>query len=250
MQMHGGDPPVSDLPLSNPACNNSDCTAFDAAANQSQLVTPWAGQFEYGHWTTWYYLAIIFIVVVWRAFRIWNDRTSWEENGRNIAPSLWQKGLAAGRYMSYRRLKGPWFVVLELPSFGMLALLLTTALFLSLLTFVARSYYRAHQGYGSPPIAIRTGLMAFACTPILIALAGKANAVTLLTGVSHERLNVIHRWVGWMTLALSLLHTIPFIVAPLKDRGYTTLHQEFYGYGPIGATMVSQVSPSTSYHRS
>jgi hypothetical protein len=102
-----------------------------------------------------------------------------------------------------------------------LALLFTSVLFLSLLTFVIRPYYRVHEGYGSPPIAIRTGLMAFACNPILGALAGKANVVTLLTGISHGKLNVVHRWVGWMTLALSLLHIIPFIVAPLRDREYT-----------------------------
>jgi hypothetical protein len=164
--------------------------------NQSQLVTPWAGQFEYGHWTTWYYLAIIFVVVLWRAFRVWSDRTSQEESRTITVPSLWQKGLAAGRYLSYRRLKGQWFAMLELPSFGVLALLLTSVLFLSLLTFVARPYYPVHEGYGSPPIAIRTGLMAFACTPKLVALAGKANMVTLFTGIGHEKLNVVHRWVG------------------------------------------------------
>jgi hypothetical protein len=87
--------------------------------------------------------------------------------------------------------------------------------------------------------------MAFACTPILVALAGKANVVTLLTGVSHGKLNVIHQWVGWMTLALSLIHAIPFIVAPLRDCGYTTLHHEFYGYGLIGATKVSFGHPPT-----
>ena len=103
--------------------------------------------------------------------------------------------------------------MLELPSFGELALLLTTVLFLSLLTFVARPYYRVHAGYGSPPITMRTGLMAFACTPILNALTGKANVVTLLTGIGHEKLNVIHRWVGWITLALSLVNTVPFVVA-------------------------------------
>ena len=244
MGMGGGDSSVANLPLSNPACNTSECIAFDAASNQSQLVTPWAGQFEYGHWTTWYYLAIIFVLMLWRALSVWNDRTRHEHNPRNTAPTAWQKGLAAGRYLSYRRFRGSWSDVLGLPSLGVLALLLTTVLYLSLLTFVARPYYRIHEGYGSPPIAIRTGLMAFACTPILIALAGKANVVTLLTGVSHEKLNVIHRWVGWITLVLSLVHTIPFIVAPVRDRGYTTLHQEFYGYGLIGATMVSRTCPS------
>jgi hypothetical protein len=76
-------------------------------------------------------------------------------------------------------------------------------------------------------------------------LQEKANVVTLLTGVSHEKLNVIHQWVGWITLALSLIHAILFIVAPLRDSWHTTLHQEFYGYGLTGATVVSFGRPST-----
>jgi hypothetical protein len=99
MNMNGGDLSVVDLPLSDPACSNSECIAFDAASNQSQLVTPWAGQFEYGHWTTWYNLAIIFVVVLWRAFGIWSDRTNQDENRRTTGPSLWQIGLAASRYI-------------------------------------------------------------------------------------------------------------------------------------------------------
>jgi Ferric reductase like transmembrane component len=97
--------------------------------------------------------------------------------------------------------------MLGLPSCGMLAFLLTTVLFLVVLMF---AYYREHLGYGSPPLAIRSGLMAFAYTPILIALAGKANIVTLLTGVSHEKLNVVHQWTAWMSFGFALAHTIPF----------------------------------------
>ncbi|KAF2420955.1 hypothetical protein EJ08DRAFT_564935, partial [Tothia fuscella] len=50
----------------------------------------------------------------------------------------------------------------------------------------------------SPAIAIRTGVMAYSCVPILIALAGKTNIITLLTGFSHEKLNVFHQWAAWI----------------------------------------------------
>jgi hypothetical protein len=45
------------------------------------------------------------------------------------------------------------------------------------------------------------------CTPIVIALASKANITTLLTGIGHEKLNVVHRWISF---GLAWVHTIPF----------------------------------------
>jgi len=35
--------------------------------------------------------------------------------------------------------------------------------------------------------------------------------ISVLTGVSHEKLQVFHRWVGWMMFVLALIHTFPFI---------------------------------------
>ena len=70
--------------------------------------------------------------------------------------------------------------------------------------------------------------MAAAGTPLLVALAGKANLVSALTGIGHERLNVVHRWVSGMVVGLSVVHTIPFIVAPLKDGGRRALRKQYY----------------------
>ncbi|KKY13387.1 putative ferric-chelate reductase [Diplodia seriata] len=43
-------------------------------------------------------------------------------------------------------------------------------------------------------------------------LAAKANWVTALTGVSHEKLQVFHRWSSYAMFILALIHTFPFIV--------------------------------------
>jgi Ferric reductase like transmembrane component len=233
-----GDQTVANLPISDPKCNSEDCIAFAAAANLSQEITPWAGQFEYGHWVTWYYVIIVFCFMVVYGFCSWLDHRAAANTPRTKSSRPKQKLVALVRYLSYRRIKGRAMDSLELPSAGVLGILLLTVAFVGALAFAARPYYREHEGFGSPPIAIRSGLMAYACAPITIALAGKANVITLLTGVSHEKLNVIHRWVGWMTLVLSLIHTVPFFYAPLHDVGYTTLHSEFYGSGLGGATMV------------
>ena len=70
--------------------------------------------------------------------------------------------------------------------------------------------------------------MAASMKPLLLALSEKANLVTLLTGLGHEKLNIFHRWVGWSVFGLSIAHTIPFIIAPLHDGGHSALHKQFY----------------------
>lgn len=46
---------------------------------------------------------------------------------------------------------------------------------------------------GSPLLSVRAGWYSLSTTPIIFALAMKRNAVTVLTGISYEKLNVYHR---------------------------------------------------------
>ncbi|KNG90695.1 ferric-chelate reductase [Aspergillus nomiae NRRL 13137] len=67
--------------------------------------------------------------------------------------------------------------------------------------------------YGnSPPIATRTGWMALGLLPFVLALGAKANLISALTGVSHEKLQVYHYWTSYAMFVLALIHTFPFIV--------------------------------------
>lgn len=245
-QGDSADPLLTSLPLSDPRCRNDSCLAFEAAHNLSQKEVSYYYQFEYGHWTTWLYVILVFIFTLAHGFRLWHDRRPRSNTvGRKPLRALRLKAIAAARYFSYQRLSGKLFDWLGLPSYGLLAAFLLLALFLAVLTFAVRPYYRQFRGFGSPPLAIRTGLMAIACTPILLALSGKANIITVLTGVGHEKLNVIHRWVAWMCFALSLVHTIPFIVAPLRDGGYRALHEQFYSPGGFEVS----IAPHLGSHR-
>ncbi|PYH98954.1 hypothetical protein BO71DRAFT_343758, partial [Aspergillus ellipticus CBS 707.79] len=65
---------------------------------------------------------------------------------------------------------------------------------------------------GSPPLATRSGWMALALLPFILALSAKANLISVLTGVSHEKLQVFHHWTSYAMFALALVHTFPFIV--------------------------------------
>lgn len=128
--------------------------------------------------------------------------------------------------------------ILGLPSGGVLALLLASFVFLTALVFAARPFYRPHLSYGSPPLAIRSGLLAFACIPLFIALAGEASLVAMLTSISHEKLNVLHRWVAYFGFGLSIAHTIPFFVASYQG-GYARVKLEVYAKGVAGKNEVS-----------
>ena len=58
--------------------------------------------------------------------------------------------------------------------------------------------------------------MSIACMPFVFATAGKSNFITLFTGVSHERLQVFHRWISDAMYILALLHTFPFIINNIR----------------------------------
>lgn len=82
--------------------------------------------------------------------------------------------------------------------------------------------------FGSPPIAIRAGMIAVAMVPWIIALSMKANLISILTGIGHERLNVLHRWLAYIFTVLSLIHTIPFYITPIWDRGGYRVFRAFF----------------------
>lgn len=63
----------------------------------------------------------------------------------------------------------------------------------------------------------RSSTLAFfkALTPYS-ATATKTSWITLLTGVSHEKLQVFHRWISYAFFLLALMHTFPFIVYHIR----------------------------------
>jgi hypothetical protein len=74
---------------------------------------------------------------------------------------------------------------------------------------------------------------------IFSATASKTNWITLLTGVSHERLQVFHRWIAYAFFILALLHTFPFIVYHVHWHDMQTHFAEsllFYWTGIVAIT--------------
>lgn len=132
----------------------------------------------------------------------------------------WRCCVSAVRFLSYKSWRiGSWYS----QSLGVLLLAAIGVVFFSALTLGPQPYYWPTDArYGnSPPIATRTGWMALACMPFILAFGAKANMVTALTGISTERLNTWHSWVSWAMLILALIHTFPFIVYH-RDKGDLT----------------------------
>ncbi|KAL2060255.1 hypothetical protein VTL71DRAFT_9650 [Oculimacula yallundae] len=158
-------------------------------------------------------------------------------------PLIWQRFIAGTRYLSYRG-----FHVKRLrwnsAPVGVLGLGAVGAVYFFCKFFVLRAlhicdlswlalrpcpYYWADEMFGgSPPLATRSGWLALGCMPFVLwvsvckrfvpvlisesATATKTSWITLLTGVSHERLQVFHRWTAYAFFVLALMHTFPFIV--------------------------------------
>lgn len=126
-----------------------------------------------------------------------------------------KRTLAIARYASYKTFRVRKLDWNSAP-LGVLALGVLGAIFFFCMTLVPRPYYWPNTdtvNFGnSPPIATRSGWMSLACLPFIFVTASKTNPITFLTGVSHEKLQVFHRWISYACFVLALIHTFPFIV--------------------------------------
>ncbi|KAH9874939.1 hypothetical protein J1614_004427 [Plenodomus biglobosus] len=130
------------------------------------------------------------------------------------------------------------------PSLSVIVIVLLALLLGVLYSTVPQPLFWDSIAYGSPPLAVRSGMMAVALLPWIVALATKANLISMVTGISHERLNVLHRWAAYICLILSILHTVPYYVTPIWEKGARQSFEElfqregFYVYGSGVAALV------------
>ena len=224
---------ITFLPLQDPLCANDTCLAFAAAHAASQTLIAWDSQFLYGHYVC-FFLGIILglFVLLCSANRLhyfYASRASTffiEDR-----PTAGEKLIALGRSFTYRRATGRIAEFKKLPALGPGLLVAFSCLFAILVCFVQHPYYRQDRGYGSPPLGVRAGLAGVAMTPITVALSGKYNLITLLTGISHEKLNFLHRWCGCIYLFFGIVHTVPFLVNDYHSGGAKRLYYQFYYAG-------------------
>jgi predicted ferric reductase len=142
--------------------------------------------------------------------------------------------LALFRWIFYRpvpELRWKKKVVLTFPSLAVIAILSIALAFVTLYCFLPQPLYWQSIQYGSPPLAIRAGMIAIAMTPWIVATSMKANLIAMITGIGHERLGVFHRWGGYLCLFLSLVHCIPFWIQPVWEDGGMTVFAKLFPPG-------------------
>lgn len=103
------------------------------------------------------------------------------------------------------------------PSLAMNLVVVALFLYMCLWCFLPRFWYRACAYMGTPPLAVRAGLMANALVPFIYACVGKVNVLSGITGVSYERLNFFHRALGWIALFFAFVHTVPIVIQQTKE---------------------------------
>ncbi|KAH8597981.1 ferric reductase like transmembrane component-domain-containing protein [Bisporella sp. PMI_857] len=156
--------------------------------------------------------------------------------------------LALFRWIVYRpipEIKWKKRTMISFPSLAVIGILTIAVAFVSLYCFLPQPLYWQSIEFGSPPLAIRSGMIAVAIVPWIVATAMKANLVSFLTGISHNRLAVFHRWGGYLCLFLSLVHTVPFYVQPVwEDGGRATFDKLFNnGTGYVYGTGIACLVP-------
>ncbi|CCE79241.1 Piso0_001293 [Millerozyma farinosa CBS 7064] len=210
-----------------------DCVAdahtpeYMALKKQSQAQVPWADQPKYGKYTIYFGIVVIFIAFMKHVWYSAQDRRN-RKIGGGAGNSFVDVITAYSRFIGYKQLPMSLCYYTSLPeSLGSTLFLFISTLYLFCWCFVPHFWYRECRGFGSPPLAVRAGIMGAAVTPFVYILSGKSNMITLVTGVSYEKLNKFHQYVGLVAFVFGIVHTIPFIYQILRDGGTSHLRMKF-----------------------
>jgi hypothetical protein len=200
---------VEHLSIADPRCSNDTCRAFREGFAETERKTPLLRLLGYGKWTVWFYSFWILVFTTIYVSRRLHDRLR-RMKMKKRQPSLKDKAVAFLRFWTYRRPSNRLTrkIGLRRISYGALTLLAISTAFLSVLPWPQRQYLRAHFILGSPPLSVRCAMIISALTPLTVALAGKVNIITWITGVGHAKLNVYHRYVSYVILCLATVHTV------------------------------------------
>ncbi|KAJ5543085.1 hypothetical protein N7535_005514 [Penicillium sp. DV-2018c] len=199
------------------------------------------------HWRYWYQAdhvyalnTVYFMCAVIGVFAISNGlvRVAPDRVKRTRA---WRKFTSMSRYLSYRGYQWPALRYWS-PALGVVILGLAGAVYFLAMTLGPQPYYwPTDASYGSsPPIATRSGWMALALLPFVLALSTKANMISGLTGIPHEKLQVFHHWTSYAMFVLALVHTFPYIIYHIWKGDMTHQWKTSVVYWTGVAALISQ----------
>ncbi|KAK2601439.1 hypothetical protein N8I77_010888 [Diaporthe amygdali] len=62
------------------------------------------------------------------------------------------------------------------------------------------------------PFADRIGVLAYALTPLSVLLASRESLLSVITGIPYQSFMFLHRWVGYIILIQSTVHTLGWVI--------------------------------------
>ncbi|CEH15986.1 Ferric reductase, NADH/NADPH oxidase and related proteins [Ceraceosorus bombacis] len=103
--------------------------------------------------------------------------------------------------------------------------------------------YNTRTGLG--PWSDRIGVWAYALTPLSILLSTRESLLSLLTGIPYHHFNFMHRWLGWIILIQSLLHTIGWSIVqgrlyqPQPSVGAAWIKETYMVWGVVAMILLT-----------
>jgi hypothetical protein len=239
---------VENLSIADPPCSNDTCRAFREGFADDERKTPLLGLISYGKWTVWFYSIWILLFTAIYVSHLLRDRLRRLKRSPGQLPSLNDKAIAFIRFWAYRRLNSHFTrkIGLRQISYGTLALLSISTVFFTILPWPEQPYIRTHFRFGSPPLSVRCAIIISALTPLTVALAGKVNVITWITGVGYAKLNVYHRYVSYLIFCLATVHVVsPLFFLPFR----VALHWPHFFLACSLRWCVRLRNPTKSLHR-
>ncbi|KAL6243297.1 hypothetical protein RBB50_009849 [Rhinocladiella similis] len=130
------------------------------------------------------------------------------------------------------------------PSLSVLVVIAISLLASLLYCFLPRPLFYASMSYGSPPMAVRAGMMSVSLIPWCVVLATKTNPVSLMTGIGHDRLIVLHRWTAYLCVVFAIIHAVPYWYQSVNDPdGFATFKLYFNQQYYIFTTGIAAIAP-------
>ncbi|EXJ66104.1 uncharacterized protein A1O5_10719 [Cladophialophora psammophila CBS 110553] len=154
--------------------------------------------------------------------------------------------IALFRWIFYRPIPaikiGKWSFTF--PSLGVVVVMIICLVSSLLYCFLPSPLFYASMAYGSPPLAVRAGMMSVSLLPWVVMLANKANPVAFLTGIGAERLIVLHRWTAYLCVMFAIIHAVPYWYQSVTDpAGFATFKLYFNQQYWVYTTGVAAIAP-------
>jgi ferredoxin-NADP reductase len=91
----------------------------------------------------------------------------------------------------------------------------------------------------------RVGALAYALTPLTIALCSRESVLSLITGIPYQHFNFLHRWIGRVIFIQSFLHTLVWTLVegrfyqPQPDIYTSFIKQKYIVWGIVAQIMIT-----------